>query len=346
MPTLDAVAFRKNIKAKRLAPVYLFVGEDVRMIQSLVGEIEATIDPADRAFAVDRLFAGDPGGAPVDVVASARGLPMLGDRRIVIVLRAERWLKPKRSSKSSEAADETEGADGDESEDAAADMGAIEDYLAAPSPSTTLVLVATAVDKSRRLTKRVREKADEVECGAAPPKGLAERRDATSTAATWVRAEMTRVGRTIDAAAVTLLLERRGLDVNGLRGDVERLVLYTEGRTRVASDDVEEVVAAQTVIADDWAVVNAIAEGNVALALREVALRLDRGDSPHGLVGQLRWWVSSRLAEGEPGRVAAALDALFKTDLALKSSAGDDRVLIERLVVGLTGRALPKRGWK
>jgi hypothetical protein len=114
----------------------------------------------------------------------------------------------------------------------------------------------------------------------------------------------------------------------------------------VPSDDVEEVVAAQTVIADDWAVVNAIAEGNVALALREVALRLDRGDSPHGLVGQLRWWVSSRLAEGEPGRVAAALDALFKTDLALKSSAGDDRVLIERLVVGLTGRALPKRGWK
>ena len=95
---------------------------------------------------MDRLFAGDPGGAPVDVVASARGLPMLGDRRIVIVLRAERWLKPKRSSKSSEAADETEGADGDESEDAAADMGAIEDYLAAPSPSTTLVLVATAVE--------------------------------------------------------------------------------------------------------------------------------------------------------------------------------------------------------
>jgi hypothetical protein len=53
------------------------------------------------------------------------------------------------------------------------------------------------------------------------------------------------------------------------------------------------------------------------------------------LVGQLRWWVSERLAGSAPHRVPGAIDALLRTDLALKSS-GDERILIERLVVELS----------
>ena len=77
-----------------------------------------------------------------------------------------------------------------------------------------------------------------------------------------------------------------------------------------------------------------------------VGQRFERGDSPHGIVGQLRWWVSSRLAEAEPDRVRPALESLMRTDLALKSSGGDDRVLLERLVVELTGKALARSGWR
>ena len=72
---------------------------------------------------------------------------------------------------------------------------------------------------------------------------------------------------------------------------------------------------------DDWAVVNAIGDGDAARALRETALRLDRGDSVHMLVGQLRWWVSSKLSQTSPQRVRPAIEALLRTDLALKSSA-------------------------
>ena len=64
-----------------------------------------------------------------------------------------------------------------------------------------------------------------------------------------------------------------------------------------------------------------------------------RAYSPHGLVGQLRWWVSTRLAESDAARAKPAIDALLRTDLALKSS-GDERLLLERLVVDLTGRPL------
>jgi hypothetical protein len=56
----------------------------------------------------------------------------------------------------------------------------------------------------------------------------------------------------------------------------------------------------------------------------------------HALVGQLRWWVSSKLVQARPERVKPSLGALLRTDLALKSSGGDERVLVERLVVELS----------
>ena len=58
------------------------------------------------------------------------------------------------------------------------------------------------------------------------------------------------------------------------------------------------------------------------------------------MVGQLRWWVSSKLSQFRPDRVRPALEALLRTDLALKSSGGDERVLMERLIVDLTSRQM------
>ena len=341
MPALSPSKLHALIGRKTLGPLYLFVGEDVRLVEQVVDQVEATIDPLDRPFAVERLYAGDAGGAPLDIAASARVFPMLGDRRIVIVLRAERLLKPRRASRAA-------GSDDDDSpseSEAPADMGPLEDYLAEPVPSTTVVFVATEIDKSRRLTKKLLEAAQVVEFGGLDGGGPPGRRDAHA-AADWVRAEFERLQRAIEPEAVQLLVDRAGGDITKLRGDIERLLLYTEGQTRIARADVAEVASIATQI-DDWAVVNAIADGDTPKALREAAARLERGDSPHGLVGQLRWWVSQRLAEGAPERVPAALDALLRTDLALKSSGGEDRVLVERLVIDLTGRPLPRQrsGW-
>jgi len=128
-------------------------------------------------------------------------------------------------------------------------------------------------------------------------------------------------------------------------GAIDARVRSAGERKRFPADDVREVVGEQSFVGD-WPVINAIGDGDAARALRGLAQRFDRGDSPHGIVGQLRWWVSSRLAEAEPDRVRPALEALLRTDLALKSSGGDDRVLLERLVVDLTGKALVRSGWR
>jgi DNA polymerase III delta subunit len=56
------------------------------------------------------------------------------------------------------------------------------------------------------------------------------------------------------------------------------------------------------------------------------------------ILGQLGWFVREKLPDIDSRRVPAAIDALFRTDLELKSSGGDPRVLLERLVVELCRR--------
>jgi hypothetical protein len=59
------------------------------------------------------------------------------------------------------------------------------------------------------------------------------------------------------------------------------------------------------------------------------------------VLGQLRW-IAEKMP---PARIGAAIDAVFRTDVALKSSGGDPRILLERLVVELChgGRSVSPR---
>jgi DNA polymerase III delta subunit len=102
---------------------------------------------------------------------------------------------------------------------------------------------------------------------------------------------------------------------------------------------VRQVVPAGPQAQEDFGIANAIREGDVSGALRQLALSLDAGAVPFLLLGQLRW-VAEKLP---PQRIQSGIDAVFRTDLALKSSGGDPRILLERLVVELcgTGRLKP-----
>ena len=343
MPELALDTLRTHIKTRKFAPVYLLYGEDTRLMEQMVDAIEATVDPADRPFAVERLFAGEQGGSPVDVAAAANAFPMLGDRRVVILLRAERLLKPKRATKpgdGDESDAEEESVDGD---GGMFDTVPLEAYLDNPSPSSVLIFVAADIDKGRRLTKRLREKAVYVEFGGIVAEKPALQQRVNRETAEQIQKELAADGRQIDAATAMALVDAAGGDISKLRDDAARLVLFTEGRKTISRTDIETVVTPDKLV-DDWAVVNAIGDGDLPRALRETAARFDQGDSAFQLVGQLRWWVATQLAPASPERVKPALEALLRTDLALKSS-GDARALVERLVIDLTGKPVAKPAW-
>jgi DNA polymerase III subunit delta len=326
-------AVRKQLAQGKPDPVYLIVGDDEAEMSRLAADISALVEDELRAFNLERLYASERSVTPAAIVESAQTFPMLGDRRVVLVLRAERILKPKRRGK------EIEEETASEEDEPAGDVDVLEAYLKSPEPRTTLVFVAADVDRTRRLYKTLQKQATVVECwGLRGAKdGKPDLRQVARTAEALVRQAAADAGQQIDAAAARLLAERAGTDIATLRGDVERLLLYAAGKSKIDLKDVQEVVSAETA-QDDWAVTTAIQRGDTAEALRQLGLALESGGVPYMILGQLGWFVREKLPVFDARRVPAAVDALFRTDVDLKSSAGDPRVLLERLVVELSRR--------
>jgi DNA polymerase-3 subunit delta len=226
----------------------------------------------------------------------------------VLLLHAERLLNPKK-----------------ESEATVRDLAMLESYVKAPVDTCCLVLVAEGLDKRRSLTRQLLANATVVDCMG--PADAVE-------AAKWVKDRVAKEGMTIDARAARLVADRVGPDVSRLRADVERLVLYAAGNTTVTEADVREIVAPAT-SQDDWGMTRAIERGSAGDALRELALMIDNGAVPYMILGQLAWFVRTKVPAP---KVSSAVEAVFRTDLAIKTSAGDPRALLERLVVELCGR--------
>jgi DNA polymerase-3 subunit delta len=324
-------AVRRQVAQGKPDPIYLIVGDDEAEMSRLAAELSALVEDELRAFNLERMYAGEKSASPVSIVESARTLPMMGDRRVIVVLRAEKLLKPKRRGKTAE-----EDALEDDAEPPG-DIDVLEAYVRSPEPRTTLVFVAADVDRSRRLYKALHKQATIVECW-----GLKGSRDArvdlrqvARQAEMLVKQAVADAGQQIEPAAARLIAERAGTDIATLRGDLDRLLLYAAAKPKIELKDVQEVVSSET-SQDDWAVTNAIQRGDTSEALRQIALALEAGSAPYLILGQLGWFVRERLPD--PRRVPAAVEALFRTDLELKSSGGDPRVLLERLVVDLCRR--------
>jgi len=303
-------AVRKQIAAGTTDPIYLLTGEDEVEKSALAHEFEELVDEGLRAFNVERIHAGDwttgdrLSSGVSSLVAAARTLPMMAPRRVVIVLRAEMVLAPKRESESASRALEN-----------------FEEMLQRPEPQTTLVLAAASLDKRLRIYKLLAKNATLVECGVLETPADAER---------WVKNRVAAAGTQIDPAGARLLADRCGTDVKRLRNDIDRLLLYALGQKSISLDDVRQIVG-PAALQDDWAMANAIEAGDAANALRQLALMFDAGAPPEQILGQLGWLVRTRFAGG----VTQAVDSLFRTDRELKTSLGEPRVLLERLVVEL-----------
>ena len=307
MAALSPAALRKQIASGDTGPLYVLVGDDDAEKSSVAAEFAETVDEGLRAFNVDRFYGGD---VKVDeLLDAANTLPMMVPRRVVVVLEAEKLLIPKRES---EAAQEA--------------LERLEEFVKAPSPSATVVFVCGAMDMRRRIVKLLLKEAQVVNTGSIEDSASAE---------LWVKTRAARDKVNLDAGAVRALIARAGLDIVRLRSGVERLALYAIGQPTITADDVRQVVPAGPQAQEDFGIANAIRDGDVAGALRQLALSLDAGAVPFMVLGQLRW-VAEKLP---PQRLRVGVEAVFRTDLALKSSGGDPRILLERLVVELCGDA-------
>jgi len=306
MPSITPAEALKQIASGDVAPIYVVVGDDELEMFEMADAFEQLIEEDLRAFNVERLDGAETGLRRV--IEAASTLPMMAPRRVVIVRRVERCLTPKPETRAT-----------------AADLDAFEAYLHNLHPHACLVLVASSLDKRRRVTTRLLAAATVVTCGVLESLSDAER---------WVTRRVVAGGRTIEQAAARLVASLAGPDLPRLRGDVDRLLLCVGEQSTIGLDDAR-AVAGPAVAHDEWGVARAIERGQAAAALRELGLVVESGAPPYMVLGQLARVVRTKLS---PQRVPEAVEALFRTDLDLKTSAGDPRVLLERLVIDLCAR--------
>ena len=331
MAIATPAAVRKQIKGGDADALYLLLGEDDVEKAALANEFADLVDEGLRAFNVERIHAGDMttgdtlSEGVASIVAAARTFPMMSPRRLVTVTQAENLLAPKRESEAAERA-----------------LEELRAYLEAPVPQTTVVFVAGNLDKRSRMYKLLVKHATIVDCGAPQDVAGAER---------WVRTRVEAAGVQIEPAGARALAVLAGFpdrpsrngqtgDVKRLRGEVDRLLLYALGQRSITADDVREV-GGPAALQDDWAMTQAIEAGQGGEALRQLALMLEGGAAPEQILGQLGYVVRAKFPTLAPAELPSAVQALFRTDQHLKRSAGDPRVLLERLVVEL---AVRKRG--
>ncbi len=217
MPVVPASTVRRQVAQQKPDPVYLIVGDDDAEMSRLSAEISGLVEDELRVFNSERFYAGERGATPAAIVEAARTLPMMADRRVVTVLRAEKMLKPRRRSKAA-----VEEAPDDGEAETPTELDVLEAYVReSRSPQTTLVMVASDVDRTRKLYKTLQKQS--THCRVLGTAGCAGRtrrlaRSGARPAEQMVKQAAGGAGQQIEPAAARLVAERAGTDIAGFAG--------------------------------------------------------------------------------------------------------------------------------
>jgi DNA polymerase-3 subunit delta len=321
---------RKQIKSGKTGPLYVLEGDDLQSRHDLALEFANLVEEGLQAFNVESFYANEATNvAGRDqligaLLSTARTLPMMAPRRVVIVHEADRLLAPKRARGEEDAPPEAEP--GKRAKRGATPAEELEAYVENPEPMTTLVFVAGSLDANRRIVKLLRKHADVVDCGTL--------RDARE-AALWITKRLEKDELTIEPKAIGQLLVATGLTLGRIRAEIEKLILYAAGESTITPAHVRDVVLPQEESEGTFALMEAVQNANAPRALREISALIDGGIQPFVILGQLR---AATIRLRPDARVKNGLDAVLRTDVAIKSSTGTPQHLLECLAVELCAR--------
>jgi DNA polymerase III subunit delta len=194
-----------------LERVYLITGSDRPKVETAVARLRGRFVPE----ATEAVSAQELSG--VEAVALCNAGSLFGDARLVLV----------------------EGVDGRRNAEGrlangwkAADVKAVEEYLASPAPDTVLALVAEEVKKDAPLAKAC------AKAGSVLAYDIVKKRlDA------WIAARFEAAGVRAEPEACAALLQLVGEDLHALAAEVDKLALWANGEP-VGEREVEALVAA------------------------------------------------------------------------------------------------------
>jgi DNA polymerase-3 subunit delta len=205
-------ALRRDLGRRPPDPVVVVEGEESLVAEEVVQAlVEAALPAGGRDFNLG-VFAGDDETGR-QFLAQARSYPFMAERRVVVVRRFDKLALRER--------DET----------------AFLDYLASPSPTTVLVLVAAKLDRRTTVAKTLDRRARIVEA-----KPLAE-----EDLPGWARRRLESHGLVPTPAALARLVDLAGPSLLDLRNEIDKLAARYADAKRIDVAEVEATVGAHRV---------------------------------------------------------------------------------------------------
>lgn len=186
--------------APDLKPVYLISGSDRPKVETAVTRLRRHFEPE----AVELASAHGVGGD--EAVALCNAGSLFGHARLVVVTDVEKWK--------------------------AADVKAVEAYLAAPAPDTVLALVADALKKDSALVKACAKAGQALEY-TVPKRNLAQ----------WVAQQFEAAGARAEPEACAALVQMVGDDLHQLATEVDKLATWAAGEP-IGEREVEALAVA------------------------------------------------------------------------------------------------------
>ncbi|MHB9144117.1 MAG: DNA polymerase III subunit delta [Symbiobacteriia bacterium] len=229
--SMDAFAAIREVKAGRLAPVYLAFGKEGFLRDRLFAAIRRQAVPAELDELNVTVFDGTEG--PLErALELARTMPFLAPYRVVAV---RDWppLAPLPQGKGAAAGRAGEQAGEDEAE-SPRDTGeaALLQYLAHPSPTAILVFLAgDGVDRRRKVYKALAQH-HVVECQPLRDQEMV----------TWLRDRSEELGKTLEMLAARELARRLPTNLALMDSELAKLVACAGDQPTIRLADVEAVV--------------------------------------------------------------------------------------------------------
>ncbi len=265
MPTTHAFDFLESPDKHPLTPVVVTFGDDPFLRQTAAhamreqfsGTSHVEEDPS------CTLFDGEEKTLEWrDVMDELSSSSLFGSgKRLVIVQRADTFVTAQRSK--------------------------LEDYVAKPSKSATLVLDVGTWAANTRLYKAVDEAGLQIHCSP-PLKGKSKNVD-DNRITKWLMSRANKPhGFKMKSLAAEVLLELVGPSLGLLEQDLAKLALYAPAAGEVSAELVQSAVGgwrAKTT----WDAIDAALDGNAAEALVQLDHLLQSGEHPLALFGSIAW---------------------------------------------------------
>lgn len=266
----------RHIGQGRFSPVYLITGDEPFLIDTLIQQfLEKGLDPSAHGFNLNRFHGSDT--SPETILSIADTFPILSPQRMILIQSADQ-LKD--------------------------DKGLLLDYLANPSPTSTLIFIAEKPDMRKKFFAMLKKRATLMTCPRPREREIP----------IWIRQESKKLGLHLSEDAIWFLKEHLGCDLLSIHQELEKLVLYQmdpdesslKGSSEISMESVQKVTGNGRTHSI-FELTNAVGNKDLSRAIQVLRAMMSEGAQPLFVLSMLvRLWRQMAIAKIliESGRTA------------------------------------------